>query len=122
MMPSELAAIRVKSASEEATAVLTSVSYTHLTFALWRLGEEDGSLWNVWDKPTAPESLQALGSVQPGHDVDNEGDGDIIRVTGLPQSGKRTIEVDSDELDPRKKLIIDEHMDVYCLLYTSRCV
>ena len=20
------------------------------TFALWRLGEEDGSLWNTWDK------------------------------------------------------------------------
>ena len=88
------------------------------TFALWRLGEEDGSLWNVWDKPTAPESLQALGSVQPGHDVDNEGDGDIIRVTGLPQPGKRTVELDSDETDPRKKLIVDEHMDVYPRTYT----
>ena len=31
------------------------------TFALWRLGEEDSSLWNVWDKPSSPESLQALG-------------------------------------------------------------
>jgi cellulose synthase/poly-beta-1,6-N-acetylglucosamine synthase-like glycosyltransferase/peptidoglycan/xylan/chitin deacetylase (PgdA/CDA1 family)/spore germination protein YaaH len=88
------------------------------TFALWRLGEEDSSLWNVWDKPSSPESLQALASVQPGHDVDNEGDGDIIRVTGLPQPGKRTVEVDTDETDPRKKLIIDEHMDVYPRTYT----
>ncbi|MGD0547841.1 MAG: polysaccharide deacetylase family protein, partial [Terracidiphilus sp.] len=88
------------------------------TFALWRLGEEDSSLWSIWDKPTSPDSLQALGAVQPGHDVDEEGDGDIIRVTGLPQSGKRTIEVDTDEPDPRKKLIIDEHMDVYPRTYT----
>ncbi len=88
------------------------------TFALWRLGSEDSSLWNVWDKPSSANSLQALGSVQPGHDVDNEGEGDILRVTGLPQSGKRTVQVDTDEPDPTKKLIIDEHMDVYPHTYT----
>ena len=88
------------------------------TFALWRLGEEDNSLWSIWDKPSNPDSLQALGSVQPGHDVDNEGDGDILRVTGLPQPGKRTVSVDTDEPDPQRKLIIDEHMDVYPRTYT----
>ena len=88
------------------------------TFALWRLGEEDSSLWNVWDKPSNSDSLQALGLVQPGHDVDTEGEGDILRVTGLPQSGKRTVEVDTDEADLRKRLIIDEHMDVYPRTYT----
>ena len=88
------------------------------TFALFRLGSEDSSVWNVWDKPSNPESLQDLGSVQPGHDVDAEGEGDILRVTGLPQPGKRTVQIDSDEPDPRKKLIIDEHMDVYPHTYT----
>jgi cellulose synthase/poly-beta-1,6-N-acetylglucosamine synthase-like glycosyltransferase/peptidoglycan/xylan/chitin deacetylase (PgdA/CDA1 family)/spore germination protein YaaH len=88
------------------------------TFALWRLGSEDSSLWNVWDKPSSPESLQALGAMQPGHDVDTEGEGDILRVTGLPQPGKRTVSVDTDEPDPRKKLIVDEHMDVYPHTYT----
>ncbi|MGA7339792.1 MAG: glycosyltransferase [Terracidiphilus sp.] len=88
------------------------------TFALWRLGTEDSSLWNVWDKPASPDSLAALGSVQPGHDVDIEGQGDIMRVTGLPQPGRRTVEVDTDEPDPRKKLIVDEHMDVYPRNYT----
>ena len=88
------------------------------TFALWRLGSEDGSLWNVWDKPSNPSSLQALASVQPGHDVDVEGDGDIMRVTGLPQPGKRTVAVDTDEPDPRRKLITGEHMDVYPRTYT----
>jgi cellulose synthase/poly-beta-1,6-N-acetylglucosamine synthase-like glycosyltransferase/peptidoglycan/xylan/chitin deacetylase (PgdA/CDA1 family)/spore germination protein YaaH len=88
------------------------------TFALWRLGEEDSSLWNIWDRPTSPDSLQALGSVQPGHSIDNEGDGDIIRVTGLPQPGKRTVTVDTDEPDSRRKLIVDEHMDAYPRTYT----
>jgi cellulose synthase/poly-beta-1,6-N-acetylglucosamine synthase-like glycosyltransferase/peptidoglycan/xylan/chitin deacetylase (PgdA/CDA1 family)/spore germination protein YaaH len=88
------------------------------TFALWRLGSEDNSLWNVWDKPGNPDSLQALASVQPGHDVDVEGEGDIMRITGLPQPGKRTVTVDTDEPDPRKKLIVDERMDVYPRTYT----
>jgi cellulose synthase/poly-beta-1,6-N-acetylglucosamine synthase-like glycosyltransferase/peptidoglycan/xylan/chitin deacetylase (PgdA/CDA1 family) len=87
------------------------------TFALWRLGEEDSSLWSVWDKPSNPDSLQALGQVQPSHDVDNEGDGDIIRITDTPKPGKRTVQVDTDELDPRRKLILDEHMDVYPRTY-----
>ena len=88
------------------------------TFALWRLGEEDSSIWNVWDRPMVPQSLNELGVVQPGHDVDTEGEGDILRVTGLPQPGKRTVESDPDEPDPRKKLLIDEHMDVYPRTYT----
>ncbi len=88
------------------------------TFALWRLGEEDPSMWNIWDHPSDPASLQALGTVQPGNDVDLEGDGDILRITGLPQPGKRTVDVDTDESDPRKKLIDDEHMDVYPHPYT----
>ncbi|MGH9559936.1 MAG: polysaccharide deacetylase family protein, partial [Terracidiphilus sp.] len=90
------------------------------TFALWRLGEEDGSLWKIWDKPSSPDSLQALDKdVPPGHDVNTEGDGDILRVTGLPQSGSRSVEVDTDEPDPRKKLIVDEHMDAYPHPYTD---
>ena len=88
------------------------------TFALWRLGEEDSSLWNIWDHPSDQGAFTALGTVEPGHDVDTEGDGDILRITGLPQPGKRTLEVDTDEPDPRKKLVVDEHMDVYPHTYT----
>ncbi len=88
------------------------------TFALWRLGQEDSSLWNVWDKPSSPDALRALSIVQPGHDINTEGEGEIIRVTGLPKSGRRTVEIDTDEPDPRKKLIIDEHMDIYPSTYT----
>jgi cellulose synthase/poly-beta-1,6-N-acetylglucosamine synthase-like glycosyltransferase/peptidoglycan/xylan/chitin deacetylase (PgdA/CDA1 family) len=50
--------------------------------------------------------------------VDTAGDGDILRITGLPQPGKRTLEVDTDEPDPRKKLVVDEHMEVYPHTFT----
>jgi cellulose synthase/poly-beta-1,6-N-acetylglucosamine synthase-like glycosyltransferase/peptidoglycan/xylan/chitin deacetylase (PgdA/CDA1 family)/spore germination protein YaaH len=88
------------------------------TFALWRLGSEDRSMWNVWDRPSNPDSLTALNEMKPGHDVETQGEGDIIRVIGLPQAGKRTVQVDTDEPDPRKKMIIDEHMDIYPRGYT----
>ena len=87
------------------------------TFALWRLGQEDRSLWSVWDKPSSPDSLAALAPVPPGHDLDEEGTGDIIRVTGTPKPGKRTIELDTDVTDPTRRLIVDEHMDSYPLTY-----
>jgi cellulose synthase/poly-beta-1,6-N-acetylglucosamine synthase-like glycosyltransferase/peptidoglycan/xylan/chitin deacetylase (PgdA/CDA1 family)/spore germination protein YaaH len=88
------------------------------TFALWRLGSEDSSLWNVWDKPSNPASLEALKQVEPGHNVDTEGEGDIMRVTGLPQKGMRTVQDDTDEPNLQRRLIIDEHMDVYPQTYT----
>jgi len=66
------------------------------TFALWRLGSEDRSLWGVWDHPSAPNAPDALRVVPPGHDVDTEGDGDILRVVDTPRSGIRDVKVDSD--------------------------
>jgi len=77
------------------------------TFALWSLGQEDRSLWSIWDKPNSPDSLNALNVVPPGHDLDDEGVGDIIRITETPKPGKRIVELDTDETDPRQKLIID---------------
>lgn len=88
------------------------------TFALWRLGEEDSSLWNVWDKPMSPNAVDKLSTVQPGHNVDTQGIGDILRVVGLPHPGKRTVTVDTSETDPRKRFIVDEHMVVYPQTYT----
>src|SRR5215469_1377352 len=44
------------------------------TFALWRLGSEDRSLWKVWDFPLDPAVPSRLADVPPGQDVDMEGD------------------------------------------------
>ncbi len=43
------------------------------TFALWRLGSEDRSLWTVWDKPGDASAPEELKSVPPGQDVDDRG-------------------------------------------------
>ncbi len=89
------------------------------TFALWRLGFEDDSLWHIWDNPLQANPVQALAKVAPGQDVDTEGDGDILRVTGLPQNGQRTSELDDDKTIPPQYLsIVSESMDSYPLPYT----
>ncbi|MGB9031189.1 MAG: glycosyltransferase [Acidobacteriaceae bacterium] len=66
------------------------------TFAVWRLGEEDPSLWQVWDHPSAANAPDLLKTVPPGADVDTEGEGDILRIVARPQTGQRTIQMDAD--------------------------
>jgi peptidoglycan-N-acetylglucosamine deacetylase len=73
------------------------------TFALWRLGSEDRSLWAVWDKPFEAGAPEKLGAVPPGQDVDDEGVGEIIRIQSKPTAGERKIVV-----DPETNLISDE--------------
>jgi cellulose synthase/poly-beta-1,6-N-acetylglucosamine synthase-like glycosyltransferase/peptidoglycan/xylan/chitin deacetylase (PgdA/CDA1 family)/spore germination protein YaaH len=76
------------------------------TFALWRLGEEDGSLWSVWDHPSAMEAPHQLTVVPPGNDVDTEGEGDILRIISRPHAGSRTVDMDADNFT-----ITDERME-----------
>ena len=89
------------------------------TFALWRLGSEDDSLWNIWDNPSHANPVKDLAKVDPGYDVDTEGEGDILRVTRKPQSGTRSLAMDDDPSVPDQyRLIDDETMDTYPLSYT----
>jgi cellulose synthase/poly-beta-1,6-N-acetylglucosamine synthase-like glycosyltransferase/peptidoglycan/xylan/chitin deacetylase (PgdA/CDA1 family)/spore germination protein YaaH len=64
------------------------------TFALWRLGAEDRSLWRVWDAPGDPSAPDKLKDVAPGQDVDMEGQGEILRIEARPADGRRTLKVD----------------------------
>ncbi len=64
------------------------------TFALWRLGAEDRSLWRVWDVPGEAAAPDKLKDVPPGQDVDMEGEGEILRIEARPTDGQRTITVD----------------------------
>ena len=66
------------------------------TFALWRLGAEDGSLWAVWDLPREPGAAARLRSVPPGYDVDLEGHGDVLRIEQFPDWGWRNLTEDAD--------------------------
>src|SRR5579862_2442608 len=76
------------------------------TFALWRLGGEDRSLWRIWDVPGDPTATDKLRNVPPGQDVDMEGQGEILRIEDRPTPGTRDLTI-----DPTTKLITDENFD-----------
>jgi peptidoglycan-N-acetylglucosamine deacetylase len=89
------------------------------TYALWHLGSEDNSLWKVWDAPLRSDPVKELAQVEPGYDVDTEGEGDILRVTRKPQNGHRTVVMDDDGAVPKDyRSITEETMDSYPLSYT----
>ncbi|MCU1322782.1 MAG: glycosyl transferase family 2 [Acidobacteriaceae bacterium] len=89
------------------------------TYALWRLGSEDDSLWKVWDSPLRADPGKDLAQVEPGYDVDTEGEGDILKITRKPQPGHRTVTMDDDHaVPPEYRSITDESMDSYPLSYT----
>ena len=73
------------------------------TFALWKLGGEDRTLWRVWDIPGDPTAADKLRNVPPGQDVDMEGQGEILRIEDRPTPGVRDLTIDANT-----KLITDE--------------
>jgi peptidoglycan-N-acetylglucosamine deacetylase len=64
------------------------------TFALWRLGSEDRSLWRVWDMPGEANASDRLKDVPPGQDVDMEGNGEILHIEAKPADGERELSID----------------------------
>jgi cellulose synthase/poly-beta-1,6-N-acetylglucosamine synthase-like glycosyltransferase/peptidoglycan/xylan/chitin deacetylase (PgdA/CDA1 family)/spore germination protein YaaH len=89
------------------------------TYALWKLGTEDNSMWKIWDHPMTSDPVKELAQVEPGYDVDTEGEGDILRVTRKPQNGRRTVTMDDDDTVPVDyRMITEESMDSYPLSYT----
>ncbi|HRH42156.1 MAG TPA: glycosyltransferase [Pyrinomonadaceae bacterium] len=68
--------------------------YNVAGYALWRLGSEDPSLWNIFgtDKTLSTDGLE---SIKYSYDVDFEGTGEILQVRALPQDGVRTLKTDS---------------------------
>jgi cellulose synthase/poly-beta-1,6-N-acetylglucosamine synthase-like glycosyltransferase/spore germination protein YaaH/peptidoglycan/xylan/chitin deacetylase (PgdA/CDA1 family) len=74
------------------------------TFALWRLGGEDRTLWRIWDIPGDAGAADKLRSVPPGQDVDMEGQGEILRIEDRPTPGTRDLTIDA-----KTKVITDEN-------------
>jgi cellulose synthase/poly-beta-1,6-N-acetylglucosamine synthase-like glycosyltransferase/peptidoglycan/xylan/chitin deacetylase (PgdA/CDA1 family)/spore germination protein YaaH len=89
------------------------------TYALWRLGQEDNSMWKVWDTPLRADPAKDLARVPPGYDVDTEGEGDILRITRKPQDGSRDLTMDDDDSVPLQyRMVTQESMESYPLSYT----
>ena len=62
--------------------------------ALWRLGSEDPSLWKYWPN-LAENPDKALAAFTAGYDLEYEGHGEVLKVTGVPHTGRRVIAVDT---------------------------
>ncbi len=73
------------------------------TFALWRLGFEDRSLWRVWDMPGDSAAADKLRDVPPGAEVDMEGQGEILRIEDKPAHGTRDLTIEANS-----QMITDE--------------
>ncbi len=69
-------------------------------FALWRMGSEDPSLWNIFgtDKTNDAISTDVLETIKYSYDVDFEGTGEILQVKALPQDGVRGLKTDGGEI------------------------
>ncbi len=74
--------------------------------ALWALGMEDSSVWNVFGLHAA--AAPDLGRVVAPQQVDFVGDGELLRVLRRPTAGARTL-----ERDPATGLFTDESFTAY---------
>src|ERR1039457_812371 len=89
------------------------------TFSLWVLGQEDNSLWSIWDRPIHADPVKDLAQVEPGYDVDLEGEGDILDVSRKMQTGHRVVTMDDDDSIPEGyRSVTAEAMTSYPLSYT----
>ena len=88
------------------------------SFSLWRLGQEDNSLWNIWEKPVHSDPVKDLATVEPGYDVDTEGEGDILHIARKTQTGHRLVTMDDDStVPPQFRSVTEENFTSYPLSY-----
>ena len=64
-------------------------------FALWRLGTEDPSVWQIFGRAhRTGADVRAIEHIPAGIDVDIEGAGEILKVSSVPVPGVRRVQVD----------------------------
>jgi cellulose synthase/poly-beta-1,6-N-acetylglucosamine synthase-like glycosyltransferase/peptidoglycan/xylan/chitin deacetylase (PgdA/CDA1 family)/spore germination protein YaaH len=75
----------------------SNVLGTPYGYALWRLGSEDPSLWNIVPERDALDANAAssLKRLRYSYDVGYKGDGEVLKVTGTPQEGEREVSYDT---------------------------
>lgn len=68
--------------------------YQPAGYAVWRLGGEDPTIWNVMGQPYGSAAPATLGSIPIIDDIDFEGRGEFLSVSAEPTTGSRKFEVD----------------------------
>jgi cellulose synthase/poly-beta-1,6-N-acetylglucosamine synthase-like glycosyltransferase/spore germination protein YaaH/peptidoglycan/xylan/chitin deacetylase (PgdA/CDA1 family) len=78
--------------------------YSPRGYALWRLGMEDPSIWQVLNKfETNAQIAGKMKLLSYGYDVDYNGEGELLRIEDKPKLGERNY-----ALDPDLNIITDE--------------
>lgn len=62
--------------------------------ALWRLGSEDPSVWQIFGSGRDAADANLIAKIKYGYDVDFEGTGEILQVIAEPQDGVRELKAD----------------------------
>ncbi len=66
-------------------------------YALWRLGSEDPSIWQAFSnrENLTGSGADSLKTLEYGYDISYIGQGEILKITGVPQAGARTVTFDA---------------------------
>jgi cellulose synthase/poly-beta-1,6-N-acetylglucosamine synthase-like glycosyltransferase/peptidoglycan/xylan/chitin deacetylase (PgdA/CDA1 family) len=73
--------------------------YQPAGYAMWRLGSEDPSVWDVLDRRYGAGVPKGLTEIPINDDIDYEGRGEILRVAAEPAPGKRRFDLDRQSGD-----------------------
>ena len=73
--------------------------YQPAGYALWRLGTEDPSVWDVMHRAYGAGVPKSLDTIPINDDIDYEGQGEILRVEAEPRAGKRALDIDKQTGD-----------------------
>ncbi|MEI8360813.1 MAG: polysaccharide deacetylase family protein [bacterium] len=66
--------------------------------ALWRLGSEDPSIWQIFDLDTLDQvAANSISTVKFNYEVSYEGQGEILQISKTPTDGNRLIEYDQKD-------------------------
>jgi len=71
--------------------------------AIWRLGDEDPTVWHVLSNDVPSASPDSLRAMEPGYDVPFLGKGDLLRIVTRPSGGHRILAT-----DPKTGYIVHE--------------
>jgi len=73
--------------------------YQPAGYALWKLGSEDPSTWDVLGRKYGAPAANGLHNIPTSQDVDFEGEGEILQVEARPTPGTRSLDIDRDTGD-----------------------
>ncbi len=71
-------------------------AYRPQGYGMWRMGDEDPSVWRYYKQPYGSAKPTGLEIISPSQAVTFDGTGEILHVDASPTGGRRTVEIDPE--------------------------